>query len=106
VILIGANKGEKVDMIAKSVLLTAFVLVFSYLANPAPVFSDIFRYVDADGVVHFTNRPTNSNYHFYRKESSAGLDEIISHYAGTYNLEEPLVRAVIKAESNYDPSLI
>jgi len=93
-------------MFEKSILLTAFVLIFSYLTNPGAAHGDIFRYVDADGVVHFTNRPTSDNYEFFRKESSAGLDEIISHYAGTYNLEEPLVRAVIKAESNYNPTLV
>jgi len=69
---------------------------------------DVYRYVDADGVLHFTNTPTVSQYSFYMKESSSGsrLEDIIGHYAAMFALDENLVRAVIKAESDFDPRAV
>lgn len=85
----------------------------------SPACADIYRYVDANGVVHFTNaphytsRPAKQSWAFYRKEihsSGRPVDsatvhsyrDIIRHNASAYRLEEALVKAVIKAESNYN----
>jgi soluble lytic murein transglycosylase-like protein len=70
--------------------------------------ADIYKYVDKDGVVHFTNTPTQGHYKFFRKESGAPDDvsDIIRRYAARFRLEEALVRAVIKAESNFNPKAV
>lgn len=81
---------------------------------PAESPADIYRYVDENGVVHFTNTPTHNRFSFYRKETgsqgsvlpASALNEIISRHASHFNLEEALVRAVIKAESNYNPGAV
>lgn len=96
-------------------LTTALVLVLMLIV-PAEGRGDIYRYVDANGVVHFTNTPTSGKYAFYRKEAgdrfsaaslpSSALAEVISRYASHYNLEEALLRAVIKAESNFNPRAV
>ena len=86
----------------------------------APAQADIYRHVDANGVVHFTNapnftnRPVKRDWTFYRREQSpvrggtAGplvhvYGDIIRANAQAYRLEEALLKAVIKAESNYNP---
>lgn len=85
-------------------------LLFLFL--PVTGHGDIYRYVDANGVVHFTNTPTAGNYTFHRKETgnssaastgSAQVAEVIRRYASHFSLEEALIRAVIKAESDYNP---
>lgn len=87
---------------------------------PEMLHADIYRYVDANGISHFTNTPTNKHYAFYRKEqgksgttpnldtgnSAHEVTDIIRRYAGVFNLEEALIRAVIKAESNYNPRAV
>lgn len=88
---------------------TLFFLVFiGCLAAPGQTHADIYRYVDADGVVHFTNRPTSGNFHFFRKETlePTTIEDYVRRYADLFNLEEALVRAVIKAESNFNPQVI
>ncbi len=87
------------------------VLVLSFgLADESS--ADIYRYVDENGVVHFTNAPTHGKFTLHRKGSApaAGtltdLSELISRYAFMFNLEEALLRAVIRAESNYNPSAV
>ena len=83
------------------------------LLLPLFALADIYKYVDANGVVHFTNTPTSSQYNLYLKERSSGsssgdssIRAIISRHAATFRLEEALVRAVIKAESGYNPRAV
>ncbi len=93
------------------VLLTSlFLLVCAGVISP--VHADIYRYLDANGVVHFTNTPTHGRWDFYRKEkgsqpsSVASYLEIIQRYSNLYRLEEALIKAVIKVESDYNPRVV
>jgi soluble lytic murein transglycosylase-like protein len=86
--------------------------------------ADIFRYVDADGTVHFTNVPNDSRYKIYLKEKrkpdpvTDTLASEIRYYkpkdrerynkhiqdaARVTKLEPALIHAVISAESGYNP---
>jgi soluble lytic murein transglycosylase len=94
---------------ARSTLLGLILL----LLLPLSARADIYKYVDANGVIHFTNTPTSSRYNLYLKErsprSSSGdssMRAIIRRHAATFRLEEALVRAVIKAESGYNPRAV
>jgi len=62
---------------------------------------DIYRYVDERGVVHFTDVPTSSQYRAWWLDP--GVDDIIRHYARQYGLEAALIKAVVRAESDFDP---
>lgn len=80
--------------------------------------ADIYKYVDADGVVHFTNDPPTKKFKLYRRENvpaqrlnvgsgiPSSFGDIISRNCEKYSLEEGLVHAVIKAESNYNPGAV
>lgn len=98
------------------------VLVSAFSAGIAH--ADIFRYVDADGTVHFTNVPNDSRYKVYLKEKrkpdpvTDTLASEIRYYkpqdrerynkhiqdaARVNKLEPALIHAVISAESGYNP---
>lgn len=80
--------------------------------------ADIFKYVDAEGIVHFTNDPPTKKFKLYRREGitarppsgnssiPASIGEIITRNCQKYSLEEGLVHAVIKAESNYNAAAV
>ncbi len=91
-------------------VLPALVLVAltGTLSLPVSAAADIYRYVDEQGVLHFTNTPTSSRYTFYRKETSrpSTISELIHRYASRYRIEEALVRAVCKVESDFDPHAV
>jgi len=90
-------------------LLASVVLVF-------PVQADIFRYLDENGVMHFTNAPTSSiqKYRLFLKEkpvitrrySTKKYDNLISDASERYGVSFPLLKAIIKAESDFDPLVV
>ena len=77
--------------------------------------ADIYMYIDSNGVLHFSNVPTSSQYQLYIKErpdrtlegdKSRSYDRIIQEAAQRHGLSEPLLKAIIKAESNFNPRAV
>lgn len=97
--------------------LFAFIFVFLF-STPVYVQADIYMYVDANGVMHFTNAPTESDrdYRVYIRERSARrsssayspdqYDDLISVASRQYGVDSRLVKAIIKAESDFNPQAV
>jgi hypothetical protein len=81
---------------------------------PAAAQGDIYKHVDAEGVIHLTNVPTSPDvkYELILKERRVlfkvkpaditKYDHLIIRASEKYNVDSALVKAVIKAESNFD----
>lgn len=106
-------------------LAAAAVLMLSGAAS-----ADFYRYVDEEGVVHITNVPTTTRYKWMMSErkTKAGNSTVSSSYKKTtystkiptntkyediiynaaerYGIDPKLVKAIVKAESDFDSSAV
>jgi soluble lytic murein transglycosylase len=91
-----------------------FLLLLVALFLPSWSGADIYMFIDREGMVHFTNVPTSPDYKLYIREKpkpaikGKGLrfDREIKRAAKAFGVEASLVKAVIKAESDFDPSAV
>ena len=103
-----------------SIFLCLFIL---FSANPS--MAGIYRYVDENGVIHFTNCPRDPKFQLYIRESkedvgiptpapalsfypvdSKNFDSIISEFSKKYQIEFAIIKAMIRVESGFNPNAI
>lgn len=95
-------------------LILSFFGVLTILVIPH-AYADIYVYIDSQGVMHFTNTPTSSNYKVYMREplkrtgtwySIESYDDVISEAARRNGIAFSLLKALIHAESYFNPRAV
>lgn len=104
-------------------IISAFIGI-STLSSPQFTGADIYKYEDSEGVLHFTDAPTDRRFKIFVRDlqkdrrlrttfgmgrmyrNPAEFDPIISRYASEYGVDKSLVKAVIHAESGYNPHAV
>lgn len=111
---------QKTHRLLKAALL-ALVLIGTM---PASARADIYRYEDPDGTLHFTDAPTDKRFKVFMRDikkdkklrtafklpgyarNPAEFEPIIESCSLQYGVDKSLVKAVIHAESGYNPGAI
>ncbi|WP_049757549.1 lytic transglycosylase domain-containing protein [Magnetococcus marinus] len=95
-------------------------------AVPPPAAADIYAFIDADGVIHLSNRANDPRYRRLMRINSQGrrlalpqyasvpsrggdakrYEQTIHNIAKRFDLDAGLVKAVIQAESGFDPNVV
>lgn len=93
-----------------------FFATFFFLLTLSLCFADIYKYEDENGVIHFTDTPSHKGFKLYLrtgffnvkdyKDFFKKYDSIIYNYSSSYGVDYPLVKAVIRAESGYNPKAV
>lgn len=94
-------------MVASSMLCSGFLLM---TAIPS-LHAEIYQYIDAKGTISLTNVPSDTRYRrvdlqpnrLHPVISEQQLEPMISRFSQQHQLHPALIRAVIKAESDFDP---
>ncbi|HIJ87912.1 MAG TPA: lytic transglycosylase domain-containing protein [Desulfuromonadales bacterium] len=90
---------------------------------PCQVRADIYRYVDEDDIVHFTDAPTDKRFKIFMRDlkkdkelrtllkyassaNPAEYEQLIRNCSEKYGVNQSLIKAVIHAESGYDPNAV
>ncbi len=85
------------------------------LSSKITTYADIYKYIDAAGVIHYTNIPTSPGYKLYLKEYpkyQPGLyfndkyDHLIIKASKKHGVPFQLLKAVIKAESDFNTKAV
>jgi soluble lytic murein transglycosylase-like protein len=86
------------------------------LTVPAVSLADIYKFVDKDGVIHFSNVPSTSGkwvlvikeqrVQFNLGQNFEKYEPEIWKASQRYSVDYNLVRAIIKAESNFNPKAV
>jgi soluble lytic murein transglycosylase-like protein len=104
----------------------AFVLLLALLGCasllvPNPAAGGLYRYVDPNGVVHFSDVPRDARYvavqiaptgevrrapKLRRSRGSRAYDALIARAAERHGLPAALVKAVVATESNFNPRAV
>ncbi|MDA8138917.1 MAG: lytic transglycosylase domain-containing protein [Desulfobacteraceae bacterium] len=77
--------------------------------------AEIYVFIDKDGVMHFTNTPTSDKFKLYMYEprpkpavwvNIQSYDDVIAEASRQYGVAFPLIKAVIHAESCFNPQAV
>lgn len=85
--------------------------------------ADIYRYEDDEGIIHFTDAPTDKRFKIFMRDlkkdkelrtklryansvNPAEYEQLIKACADKYGVSASLVKAVIHAESGYNPNAV
>ena len=99
--------------------------LFLFLISSAGIsFADIYKYEDSEGVIHFTDAPTDRRFKIFMRDiakdkrlrtnfglgkvsrNPAEFDQIINSCSTEFGVDRSLVKAVIHAESGYNPNAV
>lgn len=101
------------DWLFRRAVLPWLLLLVLLGAIVTPALADIYRYVDEDGVIHFSNVPTHYRFRLYISETKLDYrayfdryDRIITRAARKHGVDNTLVKAVIRAESDFDRNAV
>ena len=119
--LLGTMPSNWISDITKMLAAAQTVLILLTVCLPAQ--ADIYRYEDADGIVHFTDAPTDKKFKVFMRDikkdaqlrtrlklsskvNPAEYENIIKSCSEKYGVSVPLIKAVIHAESGYNPNAV
>jgi len=95
--------------VGKSTLLATALIGF-VLIWTGPALAEIYYRIDENGVARFTNAPTTPDYRLLQPGvlpsasplTAASIDGLIEAFAAEHSIDSALIRAVIRAESNFN----
>jgi soluble lytic murein transglycosylase len=102
------------DVSLRPTIGVVFFALTTILPFPVLARAEIYQFIDANGTVSLTNVPSDPRYRRIDLESTSlrnslsekELEHVIARHSRRHRLHPALLRAVIKAESDFDPMAV
>jgi len=107
---------ESLNLMKSFITLVIFFCLFFMTSTSS---AGIYKYVDESGTIHFTNCPRDPKFKLYIRESKEDVgdvgsfsrdsnqyDQLISEFSKKYQVEFALIKAIIRAESGFNPGAV
>jgi soluble lytic murein transglycosylase-like protein len=98
---------------ARVLVYATIIVILCCLMPLGSATGDIYRFKDEKGVWHFTNIPSDPRYRLYVKANGllakpyiVKYDKIINRASRQFDVDAELIKAIIKAESSFEPNAI
>lgn len=107
-----------IRVIIKLLFIGIFCSALVVFTDTIPLYADIYVHMDSEGVLHFTNAPTSSNYKLFIREKPSmssnsdvtdrtnRYDDLITEASKSHGVSFSLLKALIKIESDFNPRAI
>lgn len=101
-----------------------FIILIASVTVATSAAADIYRYEDPDGTIHFTDAPTDKRFKVFMRDirkdrklrtafklpgyarNPGEFEPLIASYSRQYGVDSALIKAVIMAESGYNPTAV
>ncbi|MBN1829032.1 MAG: lytic transglycosylase domain-containing protein [Deltaproteobacteria bacterium] len=108
------NKHEslKGSLLLATIAVHVFFAVLIFCCAVGPVQADVYVHIDDQGVYHFTDAPPNADYKIFirsqrtQKKLPSKYDRIIAEASERFDVSFPLLKAMVKVESDFDAQAI
>lgn len=106
----------------QQIIISGIMFGLLCLVLPSSSSADIYRYEDEEGVVHFTDAPTDKKFKIFMRDlrkdkelrtririaarNPQEFEHLVSAASAKYGVSASLIRAVIMAESGYNPQAV
>ena len=98
---------------SKMIASFAVIMISLLIVSLVHTYADIYRFKDEKGVWHFTNIKSDTRYRLYMKTGGLkgrqyiiNYDTIIKRAAKRFGVDSKLIKAVIMAESSFNPDAV
>jgi len=107
-----AGLGRLFPRLSRMILIGVALILFPLVIQ---AHAGIYKYVDKNGVIHFSNVPTSPRFVLYIREdgdidfdysAKDRFDHLIEEAARQYGVDFALIKAIIRAESDFDPRAV
>ncbi|MBJ6723803.1 lytic transglycosylase domain-containing protein [Geomonas sp. Red875] len=101
-----------------------YIILIASVTVATSAAADIYRYEDPDGTIHFTDAPTDKRFKVFMRDirkdrklrtafklpgyarNPGEFEPMIATYSRQYGVDSALIKAVIMAESGYNPTAV
>lgn len=96
----------------KKIFICLGLFIFPLVLFPLAVQADLYKYRDKKGVLHFSDTKRSKRYRLYHRHrtyryySSKKYDHYLTLASSHFGVSFPLLKAVIKVESDFNPHAI